>query len=175
MHSNRLADPLVEVTRTLKALTSKRKRTEADEQRIARLEWEGGLNVDEKGRPILTSEQIEAVIRDAARVRRLGKDAVRGILVEEHSPIDFAGRVDGMTLDALYERNCFRVGTRLTGGRVTVMRTRPIFRSWSASIAVTLIDFDRRVLDEILPYAGKMIGAGDWRPKYGRFEVEAIA
>ena len=64
-----------------------------------------------------------------------------------------------------------------TNNRVT--RTRPYFKDWAVDAegmfdpAVISVD----ELREIAQTAGTMIGLGDWRPRFGRFEatVEKIA
>ena len=54
-----------------------------------------------------------------------------------------------------------------------IMRTRPIFNDWSAVIH---LDFEDSILNEsdvvdFATKAGAVVGVGDWRPRYGRFEV----
>jgi hypothetical protein len=58
--------------------------------------------------------------------------------------------------------------------RARVMRTRPKFdKGWKASFSLMVLDdtISTEILRNILMYAGGYIGIGDWRPKYGRFEV----
>jgi hypothetical protein len=43
MHNPRMVDPFFEVNRQIKAITSKRKKTDEDLKQIERLEWYGGL------------------------------------------------------------------------------------------------------------------------------------
>ena len=58
-------------------------------------------------------------------------------------------------------------------GKARVMKTRAIFEKWELEFNIRVfndaINFDS--LKEILVYAGCYVGVGDWRPKYGRFEV----
>ena len=56
------------------------------------------------------------------------------------------------------------------------MRTRPRFHQWSI---VTTVSYrpsaiDRSTLLEIARFAGAMVGVGDFRPRFGRFSVEAV-
>lgn len=57
----------------------------------------------------------------------------------------------------------------------SVMVSRPAFRKgWEAEFTILVIDEDRlpiKVLKEVLEFAGKFVGIGDWRPHFGRFEV----
>jgi len=57
--------------------------------------------------------------------------------------------------------------------RQRIPRARPQFNSWKAKFDII---FDHEIisveaLKKILEIGGKMVGIGDWRPKYGRFKV----
>lgn len=69
---------------------------------------------------------------------------------------------------------------RAAVGAAKHVRVRPMFRNWSATAQLTVVD--DRITDEVLKkvweYAGLMVGIGDWRPDspkkpgpYGRFAV----
>ena len=53
------------------------------------------------------------------------------------------------------------------------MRCRPIFREWvtdaKGMLDPNILDFEELV--QIADTAGNLIGLGDWRPRYGRFEA----
>lgn len=57
----------------------------------------------------------------------------------------------------------------------SVLISRPAFKKgWEAEFTMQVIDKDRlpiKVLKEIVEFAGKFVGIGDWRPHFGRFEV----
>jgi hypothetical protein len=55
-----------------------------------------------------------------------------------------------------------------------IMRYRPIFRNWSLS-ATVVVNEDVVNINEVkkaLVDAGALIGLGDYRPRFGRFNVE---
>ena len=58
-------------------------------------------------------------------------------------------------------------------GRARIIRARPRFDSWELDFEITNID--ERILQDVikdcLVDAGKFVGIGDYRPKFGRFEV----
>ncbi len=62
---------------------------------------------------------------------------------------------------------------RVVIGKASIMRRRPMFTGWSLKFVIDVInpEIDLEVLRKILDYAGKFIGIGDQRPKYGRFTV----
>lgn len=58
--------------------------------------------------------------------------------------------------------------------RNQILRRRPAFKKgWEAEFTLLILDeqmpTDR--MKEILEYAGRFVGIGDWRPHFGRFEV----
>ena len=58
-----------------------------------------------------------------------------------------------------------------TGAKV--LKCRAILPTWELEFKINVINdsinFD--TLGQVLEYAGSYVGVGDWRPKYGRFEV----
>jgi len=94
MHSVRLANPFDEWTKRLKALNSKRKKTGEDVHEIARVEWNGGLYIDDVG-PYVPSEWIESMIRDGAKKNRLGRTVTSALLTEtDRFHLDYDGPRD---------------------------------------------------------------------------------
>lgn len=170
MHNGQLADPLNEHTQALARLTSKRKKTVDDHKEIGRVEWLGGLYLDEKLRPCLPGEVIEGALVSGAKKFKLGKDAKSGIVVAGNFPIDY----DGPKVAAkMWESGKFLKRAGVKVGQARVIRSRPIFPEWSCAFTIEwdpLVIKDERALLEIVEAAGQC-GIGDWRPKFGRFEV----
>ena len=56
-----------------------------------------------------------------------------------------------------------------------VLRYRPAYtKGWEAEFKLLILDEEQIPVDvakQILEYAGKFVGIGDWRPHFGRFEV----
>jgi hypothetical protein len=58
--------------------------------------------------------------------------------------------------------------------RSRVVRRRPCFNDWSLDFEIVIKDPDAvppETLHEILEYGGRYVGIGDYRPKFGLFEV----
>jgi hypothetical protein len=58
--------------------------------------------------------------------------------------------------------------------RARVPRIRPAFRAgWELEFQIEVIDdqMPQEMLQEILTYAGRAIGVGDYRPRFGRFQI----
>jgi len=172
MHNARLADPLNEFSRAIKGVSARRTKTEADHEELAKLEFLGSLNLS-GGEPCLTGEQIEAMLRDGARRSKQGKEAQAGVLCDVNSPLLYEGPREP---DALWNDERFRLRASAKVGKIRVMRTRPIFRDWACEVPVEFNDgvLNHGDLVKWATVAGIEIGLGDWRPRFGRFAVEAI-
>lgn len=176
VHNGELADPFYSFSQEIKKISGKRKKTEADHEMMAKLEWRGGLYVNE-GKLIVPSDCFEASLVGAAKLSRLGKDAARGLFVEDHLFIEGDGvpeSVDEAALDEMYDSRkfVFRKGVRV--GTAKVMRTRPIFGTgWSARATIVFNDavFNKQQIEDLAEAAGSQIGLCEWRPRYGRFAV----
>jgi len=58
--------------------------------------------------------------------------------------------------------------------RSQILRDRPAFKKgWEAELKLLVLDdqMPMEILKEIVDYAGKFVGIGDWRPHFGRFEA----
>lgn len=171
MHNSRLANPLDPATKAVKRLTGKRKKTDEDHEEIAHLEFLGSLYLDSDVGPYVPGENIGRCLVDAGRISKRGVLVTRGVFIEtDVNPLAYDGPRDPEKLwaDANYQLMAsVKVGMQRT------MRCRPMFRQWSADAEGTL---DPNVLDftdlaDIAQTAGSMIGIGDWRPRYGRFQA----
>lgn len=172
MHNGRLANPLDPSTQALKALTSKRKKTDDDLSDIARAEFLGGLYIDPDVGPFLPGENIERTIRDGATLTKNGMNVKRGLFIEtDVNPLAYAGP---RTAEALWDDQNFRLIRTVRNQQNRVSRTRPIFTDWRTSAEGSLDEaiLDFRTLVGIVEQAGMYVGLGDWRPRYGRFTAE---
>lgn len=169
MHSTRLADPLDPGARALKKATSKRSKTEEDYEKVARLEFAAGLYIDEEVGPFIPGENIERCILDAGKLTKAGVKVKRGLFVATNE--NWLSYKGPRTTDELWADERFRLISPVKVGMQRVMRCRPIFRDWRLEADATL-DPEQIDLDEfngILERAGRLVGLGDWRPRYGRF------
>lgn len=173
MHNGQLSNPLNQFARALKPLQSKRDKTEADHEEIGRLEWFGGLYLQD-GKPCLPGEVIEATFLMGAKKRKKGQQAKAGIYCDKNFPLTHTGSKGDLQKMWESEEHTFKVPVVVNRGRVT--RTRPRFEEWSAVIEINYDDSmlnPSEVLD-ILTICGEQIGLCDWRPKFGRFTVAEV-
>ncbi|MDX3314642.1 hypothetical protein P1S61_37445 [Streptomyces sp. ME08-AFT2] len=172
MHNARLSNPLDTAAKAMKAVTSKRIKTDDDHEELARLEHLGSLYYDPEIGPYIPGQNIERSLVDAAKVTKSGVKVTRGVFVSSNiNPLAYKGPRD---IDGLWADENFRHMASVKVQQNRVMRCRPMFRTWRTEAEGTL---DTRVLslDElqsIADTAGSMIGIGDYRPRYGRFTAE---
>lgn len=173
MHSGRLADPLDPSSKALAAAVKRKKASKSDEgeMTVRKAEWFGGLYLGEDGAPCLPSEVIEGSLISGAKKLRLGAKG-KTLIVQDSAPLIYKGPKDP---EEMWESGLFRkvCGVRVQNSRV--IRTRPMFPTWRATFTVLWdpsILADENELIEIIDAAGQG-GIGDYRPKYGRFEVES--
>jgi hypothetical protein len=169
-HNGQTADPLNKFSKQLKEISGKRKKTEEDYAEMARIEWHAGLYVDREGWLILPASILESAIQEGAKKQKLGKAFKSSVFVDDDAKLDIG--VKKKAVDLWGDDN-YRDTRGVKVGMARIMRTRPIFTDWSATIVVTfdneqvnLQDVNRAVID-----TGSKVGLCDYRPKFGRFEI----
>lgn len=173
MHSNRGVNPLDPLSLEIKKITKKRTKTEEDLLRLMDLEYEQSLYFDESVGVYMPAICVEAMIRDAAKKVRKGKDAQSAIFVEpDFIPLQYDGPKD---LAGLLADNRFRdVRVARVNGKSSVLRCRPRFEKWAFECTINYEPtiLDRQDIVSALDTGGKIIGLLDYRPRYGRFYAE---
>lgn len=175
MHNAQLSDPLNAHARAIKEISSKRKKTDADLEEMSRREWLGSFYWDDKMGPFVPETNLERMLRDAAKLNKMGTAVNRGLIVTEPAKLEYNGPRDMTKLWEQREKFSLRASVGVNQSRV--IRTRPIFPEWSLRFTV---EFDETVLrvsdiDGFVESAGRFVGLLEWRPKYGRFTAEVVA
>ncbi len=172
MHNGQTADPTNKWAKLLKQTSSKRKKTDADYEEMARVEFLAALYLDPNG-PIIPAKVIDSLVVNAAKKTRDGMTAKSGVFCLEHARLDYDGPRNA---NDLWADECFRFSALVRVGQARVARMRPIFNQWSTVITLqtedTLVNPAR--VDEWMAVAGSQVGLCDWRPQYGRFTAERL-
>jgi hypothetical protein len=170
--SRRFLDPFDPEGKKFKMLSVKKKKSDAELATLSDMEFVLSLYADAEGRPILPAECIEAAIVGGARRSKSGKTALVSVTCSD-ARLEYDGpkTIEGMLAD----RSC-RDLRPVVVQRNRIVRTRPIFRQWSAKVDVT---FDEQVVNadvvrDWINLAGMYCGVGDYRPRFGRFTVEDV-
>lgn len=169
MHSCQCVNPLHPISRKMKEITSKRKKTEEDLIKLANLEWESGAYWKDDIGLYMPAENVEATIINGAKLFKRGKDVQKYCMVTDlYIPFDYGEKLTKEQLIANYE---YRDTRPMTVQRAKVLRTRPRFDQWKI---VFNLQYDEEKIDladiiQFLEYAGQYVGLCDSRPKYGKF------
>lgn len=171
MHNGQLADPRNEWAVAIKQITSLRKKTDAQMEELARLEFMGGLYCNGEG-PYWPRANLKSMLVSAAKLSKNGKNVGLGVIVKEDAKLMYKGPRDPQEL---WEAGFYlRAGAGNRGN--TIIRTRPKFDPpWKLKLVVFVYPdiINPTTLDDIVNTAG-MLGLSDWRPEFGRFHVTHI-
>lgn len=161
-------------------------RKKGDEDRLLDLavqqkktDFMAGAYFDDKAKKFFIPDAvIMACIKEAAKASKKGKDIDRAVLMEEtHAYVENVPTVK--SLEDAYTKADFKLQTPCkippkTGS--LFMKLRCVMPTgWKTKFALS---FDEEVIaektiHEVLARAGGFVGIGSWRPKFGRFVVEA--
>lgn len=171
MHSDRTANPLNEHTKRIKAVTSKRKKTDDDHLELARLEfiascYHNGTNY------YIPSANFESMLLASAKHFKLGTIIKQALIVPDDASFDF--KMKNTPPEHLFEVQEYVDQRTVKIGTAKTIRTRPIFNDWKCTFTAWL-DTDKMNIEEFIKLvenAGRYVGLGDYRPRYGRFDIE---
>ena len=176
MHNPRMVDPDFEINREIKVITAKRKKTDEDLKAIERLEWYGGLYVDEidgKERVVQPTSKLRKCIINAAKMSKLGKAVERTLsFARLTTPLIYDGPD---SIDEIFKDKRFHSRLSVVIGVKRIMRVRPQFYPWAMEVKGIFVEDAGLNYDDLLriiEMAGIIEGIGDNRVNgYGRFEA----
>lgn len=166
--NGQLANPLNPIVKAMKEITGKgRNKTDDDYERLALLEWEGGLYLDEDRRVVIPGYVIEGMLTKAAKKIRQRPHVQAGVLCDGNWPLEYDGPKD---FDKLRADLRFRDTRNARPNGKVVQRTRPIFDRWAVSFT---LHYDPSEVNPDLVQQILGLGCiGDYIPKFGRFVIE---
>lgn len=175
MHNPRMVDPEFELNRQIKALTSKRKKTDEDLRQIERLEWRGGL-YDVDGVVVQPTSKVRKCLINAARISKLGKPMERAIsFADLNVPLSYEGPRE---IEKLLADKAFHSRLSVAVSNKRVMRVRPKFFPWALKVTGLFVEdagLNADELERIAELAGLVEGIGDNRVNgYGRFTAKVV-
>lgn len=175
MQSETLANPLSAVTKAHKAVAGKRKKSEDDYMWLLQSEWTASMYHDAKFGPYLPGLNIEACLFEGAKAFKLGKLSKQALSVmDDKVPLDYDGPRDVKTMYGDGGTPFVDVrGVNVSGRKV--MRARPLFLRWGCAFTLGYMEdlIDAQDVRRIVEHAGRVVGIGTYRPRFGRFEVVA--
>lgn len=172
MHNAQLSDPLNPYAQALKAVSGKKRKTDADHEEMARIEMEGGLWLNADKRVCVPGNAIDGVMRGGASVYRLGKKFTAAVYAPEESyELEYDGPKD---IAALVADRRFRDRRCVSVQMAKIWRTRPKFDKWALNFTLLMLNDAGVTIDNVrqaLEDGGRRVGLGDYRPKFGHFDL----
>lgn len=175
MQAETLANPLHPLTKAHKAVSGKRKKSDDDYLWLMESEWSASMYHDDDLGPYLPALNLEGCIAEAGKIHRLGKTIKQAVqVVTDRAKLEYDGP---RKKEAMWKAERFRDvrGVSVMGKKV--MRCRPIFLNWATEFDIEYMEdvLDRDDLIRIIEEAGRRIGVGTYRPRFGRFAVEVLS
>jgi hypothetical protein len=178
MNNVNSADGQTDSSRERKTITAKRmKKTEDDESRLERIDWEAKLylSADGEKRIVIPQRNLKALIVGGAKKcgRGLGDKAKEAVYFEQ---AEFDFEYDGpRDLDVLFSTPGYRDRriVVIPSSKARVPATRPRFPAgWKVEAEVT-IDTEICNISDVQDWLrrAQSIGLGDWHYEFGAFEV----
>jgi len=173
------ADPLNKYAKKFKELNANRKKTDSDIELMRNLEIESKLYFDEKiGVWIPSSWIMAGIAGESFKQCKISKANTRGAVYITNTKIklNYLGMKSVKKIDDLVLNPEFRTTQLLKQGQVKIAKGIPTFNNWSFDID---LDFDDEIITEneikrILKVAVTRNGFGDFRPTYGRGQIEDL-
>jgi len=178
--NGQMANPLYHWARISKPINAQRKKSEEDIIKILEYNFKGSLYIDgpvadlDAGPVVVPSENVHAMLKEAAKNFKLGKVWDQSVTIVGNFPLKYKGP---KTRGALWEDESFRHTCMVKRGNVRVLACRPIFREWALDFEVSYVT-ERMNPDQfrqILEWAGDYIGLSDWKYRNGLFSVTSMS
>ena len=170
MKNGQMASPMNKWAKAIKEISGRDKKTDEGFEKIAHLEFMGSFYTNEKNIPVIPGVNIEAMLIAAAKLVRMGPKAKSGIVCDKDWPLIFDGP---KKLEALWKSGKFMDQRVVRVQQARIVRTRPIFHQWALDFQIGYMPdiLNLGDLKGFLKDASYRIGLGDFRPKFGRFEI----
>lgn len=170
MHSPKCVNPLHPIAKQMKALTSKKKKTEADLEMISDLEWEAGVYWDDNVGLVIPNECLAATFLEGAKLNKNGSAFQKYVqVVDSLVPLDIGEKQDYQKLKVDPR---FRDVRSVVVMRARVIRTRPRFNTWRCEFDIMFDEskIDTEVITLAIENAGNYVGLCEMRKLgYGRY------
>lgn len=179
----KVSDPFaIEARRLNAAMKAARKKGDENkmlelEPQIIRNDWEASSYWDEaESKFFVPDTLLLASIRGGAAAAKKGKDIERAVIITETQA--FIETESTKSLDLAFKNMAFRLECPCkippkTGSLVWKCRCM-VPTGWTLEFSIEFDDeiIAQKSLVEALTTAGRVVGIGGWRPKFGRFLVE---
>lgn len=176
LNNPQTVNPMNVYAKEIKALTSKRSKTDEDQNEIFHLKFLASCYYNDKGQYILPANMIAKSFEAGAKENKLGAKFQRSVFINEDCMLKF--KENGCTPEELWQNHSETyVDIRPVGVQKSkIVTARMIVPEWSLEGELT---FDETQLNKsevwlALTNAGLRYGIGTYRQCYGRYKIEEI-
>lgn len=171
-----LANPHSVEARAVKELAGLRRRSEEQDRQLLVLEAWAGTYRDGRDVIVVPTANLLAALRRSATLERLGEAVRRGLTPQTISAPVLLDGAELKARDWVADLDPDRVlVTTVVVQRQRVVRARAMLPIGAQHEHRVLLDeevLNVETLERIAERAGRLIGLGDWRPLYGRADIE---
>lgn len=174
VNSPRGIDPRDPIGKQIKLITDKgADMTDEDQEMVLRLKFEQSLYWEKEIGPYLPAYNIITSFQKAAGLTRKGQTIVRGVhlISSDQRPIEYDGPRE---IDPMWDAGYADVRPVKPRNAGAVLGSRAMFKVWKISGLEVMLDLEqinRRNFLGFAALAGKVMGVGTYRRRYGRFAV----
>ena len=173
LHAPTSANPLHPLKKEYNVFSGKRKKTDDDYAQMAKLQWRMGLYYDEKNGVYLPGHMIEASIVSGGKKSKLGKVIKENMeVLTDKAFLEYEGpkKMEKLWEKGFYDARIVRIG------QSRIIAYRPLFLKWAAEFEILFDEsnLNKTELMNSLKDAGLYCGVGDYRPKFGRYNIKEI-
>jgi len=180
IHNGRTSNPLDEYAKKMKLITSKRKKTEEDIEKLLDIQWNASLYWNDQIGLYMPVENLQAALHKACKKHKMGNNVSAFIFSEKLGfQIETEGHKDLSVLSA--RKECRFVKT-VTIQRAKTLSCRAIFNEWGIKFNFIL---DQLIMNQsdaemIIDTMTNRIGLGVWTPShqkpgnFGKFKIKSM-
>ena len=176
LNNPQTVNPMNVYAKEIKALTSKRSKTDEDQNEIFHLKFLASCYYNDKGQYILPANMIAKSFEAGAKENKLGAKFQRSVFLNEDCLLKF--KDNGCSPEELWQNHSETyVDIRPVGVQKSkIVTARMIVPEWSLEGE---LEFDETQLNKsevwlALTNAGLRYGIGTYRQCYGRYKIEEI-
>ena len=163
-HDDKMANPFNDYTKRMKAISSKRKKTDDDLMEMARIEWMASLYHTERKGYYMKAECIEAAMLAAAKDKKLGKAFQAAVSVPDDPVFHFEH--ESLPPEELFRMDAYRDFRTVKVQRANILRCRPIFCDWHCDVDIWYEEsrWNERELKDVVDFAITGLNSVDSKP-----------
>lgn len=176
------SNPFDEQGRKIKSVSQKKKKTDAECELLAYLQFVSSMYFDDQIGPYVPVDNLWKCLENGAakykeasvvKSQTIIKGLVDKKIDEGAAKLIYSGPREPK---AMYDKGfVFLKMGKIPGSRTSILTSRARFPEWRVEFVVEYTDVDPNRILDYLRMAGRFVGLGAWRPRLGLFSPEILA